>query len=179
MKRTLLYGLVLSLLSMSGYIASGQNVLKEKMEPTIMKYLVNAAPEYATMVKAINAAKLTETFEGPGPITMFAPSNKAFEVMPAGTLDNLLKPELIDSLQNMLTYHVIAGSWTVSELEQQIRQSGGEFFIPTIGERGKLSFVLENNKVMVKDLQGFKTPLGIPAKEQNGLVYGLDKLLLP
>lgn len=179
MYRKLLFSLVFSLCAGSFLPVQAQSVLKEKLPPTIYKYLITAAPEFATMVKAINAVRLDETFSGPGPVTMFAPTNKAFEGLPAGTVDSWLQPDMSDSLQKILTYHVIAGSWTVSELEQKIRESGGEFFIPTIGEGGKLSFVLENNKVLVKDVHGFKTILGIPSKEQNGLVYSMDKLLLP
>jgi uncharacterized surface protein with fasciclin (FAS1) repeats len=179
MKRILLYSLVFSLFFAAINIADAQNVTKEKLPPSIFKYLVTAAPEHSIMVKAINAAKLESTFEGPGPITVFAPTNKAFDILAAGSIEQLLKPEMIDSLQKILTNHIIAGSWTASELEQKIREAGGEFFVPTIGEAGKLSFMLENNRVVVKDVHGFKTPLGIPSKQQNGLVYRLDKLLLP
>jgi uncharacterized surface protein with fasciclin (FAS1) repeats len=179
MKRVLIYGLVFSFLFAAFNPATAQTVTKDKMPPSILKYLVTAAPEYSTMIKGINAARLEKTFEGPGPITVFAPTNKAFDVLAAGSVDQLLKPEMIDSLQKILTNHIIAGSWTTSELEQQIRQAGGEFFVPTIGEAGKLSFMLENNKVVVKDVHGFKTILGIPSKQPNGLVYSLDKLLMP
>lgn len=157
--------------------ATAQTVLKEKMPPTIMKYLVDRSPEYSTMVKAINAARLTETFEGPGPMTVFAPLNKAFEVLPAGTLDTWLKPEMMDSLQKVLTYHTVAGSWPVKDLMQKIKEAGGEFFIPTVGEPGKVSFVLENGQVMIKDQRGFKSVLGMPVTEQNGIVYSIDKVL--
>ncbi|WP_118951811.1 fasciclin domain-containing protein [Taibaiella helva] len=157
---------------------AAQSVLKEKMPPTIMKYLVDMSPEYATMVKTINAARLTETFEGPGPMTVFAPRNRAFDILPAGTVDNWLKPEMMDSLQKVLTYHTVAGNWPLSDLQQKIKEAGGEFFLPTIGAPGKLSFVMENGKVMVKDQRGFKTILETPVAEQNGLVYSLDKLLL-
>ncbi|MFA6059515.1 MAG: fasciclin domain-containing protein [Taibaiella sp.] len=179
MKRVLIYGLVFSFFFAAINPAGAQNVTKEKLPPSIFKYLVTAAPEYSIMVKAINAAKLESTFEGPGPITVFAPVNKAFDILAAGSVEQLLKPEMIDSLQKILTNHIIAGSWTASELEQKIREAGGEFFVPTIGEAGKLSFMLENNKVVVKDAHGFKTELGIPSKQENGLVYRLDKLLLP
>lgn len=179
MKRFLIYAFLLPVLGVTAFQANAQSVLKEKMAPSIMNYLVTAAPNYSTMVRAINTSRLEATFTASGPITVFAPSNKAFEVLPAGTVDNWLKPEMMDSLQKILTYHVIAGSWAPSELERKIREAGGEFFMPTIGQGGKLSFLLENNKVVVKDLHGFKTVLGVPAKEPNGLVYNMDKLLLP
>jgi uncharacterized surface protein with fasciclin (FAS1) repeats len=155
-----------------------QSIVKEQKAPTIVKYLVDASPEYSTMVKALNTADLTETLEGPGPFTLFAPSNKAFDVLPAGTVDNWLKPEWIDSLQKILTYHVISGTFTLAELEQKIKESGGEFVIPVIGESGKLSFVKEGSAIMIKDAQGFKSPLGAPVIRNNGLVYAIDKILL-
>jgi uncharacterized surface protein with fasciclin (FAS1) repeats len=179
MKRLLMFSLALSGLFLQGSSVHGQSVLKEKMAPSILNYLVTAAPEYSIMVKAINTARLETTFTSSGPITVFAPSNKAFDVLPAGTVDNWLKPEMTDSLKKILTYHVISGSWTTSELKRKIRESGGEFFVPTLGEGGRLSFMLENNMVVVKDAKGFKTVLGVPSQQPNGLVYGLDKLLLP
>jgi uncharacterized surface protein with fasciclin (FAS1) repeats len=158
--------------------AGAQSVLKEQKEPTIMKYLVDSAPEYAIMVKLANASRLTETFEGPGPMTMFAPVNKAFEVMPAGTVDNLLKPEMIDSLKRTLTSHVIAGNWPLKDLEQKIKEAGGEFEVPAVGGSGKLTFVMEQGRVVLKDQRGYKTPLGQPVITQNGMVYRIDKILL-
>ncbi len=158
---------------------AAQNVLKEPKAPTIMKYLVDASPQYSTLVKAINAADLTETMEQPGPMTLFAPSNKAFEILPAGTVENWLKPETIDSLQKVLTYHVIAGNWPISDLEQKIKEAGGEFFMPTIGEGGQISFMMEGGRVVVKDKHGFKSQLLAPVTKPNGMVYAIDKLLLP
>lgn len=158
--------------------AGAQNVLKEKKPPTIMKYLVDAAPEFSTLVKSINTARLTETFQAEGPVTVFAPRNAAFEILPEGTVDNWLKPQMADSLQKMLTYHVVAGRWPPGDLKQQIKEAGGEFFLPTVGG-GRISFILENDRVTVKDAHGFKTPLGIPIIETNGLIYPMNKLLLP
>ena len=94
MKRILIYGLVFSFLFAAFSSAHAQTVTKDKMPPGILKYLVMAAPEYSIMVKAINAARLEKTFEGPGPITVFAPTNKAFDVLAAGSIEQLLKPEI-------------------------------------------------------------------------------------
>ncbi len=178
MKRNLLLLGIVSLLWAAVLPVAAQSVLKEQKEPTIMKYLVDASPEYATMVKLANASRLAETFEGPGPVTMFAPLNKAFDVLPAGTVDNLLKPEMIDSLKRVLTSHVIAGNWPIKDLEQKIKESGGAFEVPTVGGSGKLFFVMEQGRVAVKDQKGFKTLLDQPAITQNGMVYRIDKILL-
>lgn len=177
MKRSVLQFVAILLLGLAVYPAFAQSVLKEKKSPTIMKFLVDASPEYTTMVKLINAARLTETLESPGPVTMFAPVNKAFDVFAAGTVENWQKPEMIDSVKRMLTYHVIAGNWTINDLEQQIKAAGGEFEVPTIGA-GKLFFVKEHGSVMVKDQRGFKTALGVPVVQPNGTVYRMDKILL-
>lgn len=158
---------------------NAQSVLKEKMPPTIMKYLVDASPEFSTLVKLVNTARLTETLQGEGPVTIFAPRNAAFEILPDGTLDNWMKTEMGDSLQKMLTYQVVAGKWPPADLRQKIKESGGEFFLPTIGQGGRISFIIENDRVVVKDAHGFKTPLGIPIVETNGMVYPMNKLLLP
>lgn len=167
------------LLACSCFSGSAQTVLKEEMPPTIMKYLVGAAPEFSTLVKSLNAAKLDATLQTAGPVTFFAPRNAAFGILPQGTVDNWLKPEMIDSLQSVLTYHVVAGNWPLSDLKQKIAEAGGEFFLPTLGgNAGKISFILENGQVSVKDGHGFKTPLGLPVALPNGLVYPMNKLLL-
>jgi len=158
--------------------AVAQDVLKAEQPPSIMKYLIGQAPEYSVMVKALNTSGLDENFSGPGPITLFAPRNKAFDVLPAGTVDNWLKPEQKDSLKKILTYHAVAGNWPLKDLEQQIKASGGEFFLATLGEGGRVSFVLVGGKVAIKDKQGFKTVLETPAAAPNGMIYSIDKLLL-
>jgi len=175
--RSLLFVAIISF-SVSN-IASAQNLIKTAKPPTLMSYMVEAYPEYTNVVKAINTARLEETFEGKGPVTVFAPVNKAFEAFPAGTLDNWLKPESKDSLKKILTYHVVSGTWDITNLAQKVKEGGGEFSMPTLGEGGRLSFILENGQVAVKDARGFKTILAAPVKRDNGLLYSLDKLLLP
>lgn len=176
MKPVLLIAVIIGCLT-GTTVATAQSVLKEKQIPSIMKHLVESAPEYATMVKLLNTADLAETLEGPGPMTLFTPDNKAFETLPAGTVRNWEKPEMKDSLQKILTYHVVAGNWPLADIIKNIKQAGGEFVLPTIGEPGKLSFVLEDGRVMVKDSRGFKSALGVPVTEQNGMAYHIDKVL--
>lgn len=159
--------------------SQAQDLSKTPKNPTIMNFLVESYPQFTTLVKAVNTARLELTFENPGPVTVFAPSNKAFEIMPAGTVDNWLKPEMSDSLKKVLTYHVITGSWNQADLLQKIKEGGGTLSIPTIGEGGKLTFTLEAGRVAVKDNHGFTTVLGTPVQRYNGLVYVIDKLLLP
>ncbi len=146
---------------------------------TVMEYLIQSSPEYATLVKSINAAALEKTFGGAGSYTVFAPTNKAFEALPPGMLDFLLKPENIDSLQKILTYHVISGPQTIAELHQKIKEAGGEYSSPTIGEGGKVSFIVEGNNVVIKDDKGFREILMQPVRTTNGIVYRIEKILIP
>ena len=146
---------------------------------TVMEHLIQSSPEYSTLVKAINAAALEKTFNGSGSYTVFAPTNKAFEALPVGMLDFLLKPENIDSLQKVLTYHIISGPQTIAELHQKIKEAGGEYSSPTIGEGGNVSFVVEGNNVVIKDAKNFKALLLQPTKTTNGIIYRIDKILIP
>ncbi len=159
--------------------AQTQAKLNAARNQTVMEFLIQSSPEYATLVKAINAAALEKTFNGQGSYTLFAPTNKAFESLAPGQLDFLLKPENIDSLQKILTYHVISGPQTVAEIHEKIKVAGGEYIAPTIGEGGKVSFMVEGNNVVIKDAHGFRAVLLPPVKTTNGIIYRMDKILLP
>jgi len=146
--------------------------------PTIMKYLVNSYPEYTLLVKAINAIEMNATFEANGPVTVFAPRNRAFREMRTWTINKLMKPEMRDSLKGMLTYMVVAGNWNTADLIQKIKEGGGSYSLPTIGGVGNLNFVLNGETVFVKDNRGNQFPLGAPVVTGTGMVYPVDKLLL-
>jgi uncharacterized surface protein with fasciclin (FAS1) repeats len=145
----------------------------------MMKYFVNAYPEYTTFVKAINAVELNSTFEDPGPVTVFAPVNRTFDNLPPGTIRNILKPEMRDSLKGIITYMVLAGKWRVSDLQQKIKEGGGSATLPTVGSMGMLTFTMNGNSVWIKDKRGTQIELGVPVIMQNGIVYPVDRLLLP
>ncbi|PSK89009.1 fasciclin domain-containing protein [Taibaiella chishuiensis] len=159
--------------------AQTQAKLNAARNQTVMAFLIQSSPEYATLVKSINAAALEKTFAGQGSYTVFAPTNKAFESLPPGQLDFLLKPENIDSLQKILTYHVISGPQTVAEIHEKIKQAGGEYTAPTIGEGGNVTFLVEGNNVVIKDAHGFRSVLLPPVKTTNGIIYRMDKILIP
>lgn len=170
---------VTGILNPSAISAQTKSAMDAARNQTVMEYLIQSSPEYATLVKAINAAALEKTFNGAGSYTFFAPTNKAFEALPAGTLDFLLKPENIDSLQKILTYHIISGPQTITELHEKIKVAGGEYSSPTIGEGGKVTFVVEGNNVVIKDAKNFRAVLLPPVKTTNGIVYRIDKILIP
>src|SRR5215813_2865888 len=98
----------------------------QEMFPTknIVQNAVNSA-DHTTLVAAVKAAGLVETLESPGPFTVFAPTNAAFSKLPAGAVDNLLQPENLDSLKKVLTYHVVAGRLSASDLKKKIKQGNG------------------------------------------------------
>src|SRR5580704_5456025 len=108
------------------------------MYPTknIVQNAVNSQ-DHTTLVAAVKAAGLVETLESPGPFTVFAPTNEAFAKLPAGTVDNLLKPENKEMLVKVLTYHVVAGRWSASDLTKQIKAGNGTAELTTV-EGGKL-----------------------------------------
>jgi uncharacterized surface protein with fasciclin (FAS1) repeats len=147
--------------------------------PTMMKYFVDSYPEFSILVKGINATQLNETFESGNPITVFAPVNRTFDNLPAGTIRDILQPQMRDSLKGVLTYMVIAGNWSLEQLQQKIKEGGGSFSVPTIGGMGKLSFVLDGSAVRVKDNRGTQMQLSAPVITKSGMVYVVDRLLLP
>lgn len=147
--------------------------------PSIMKYLVNSYPEYTILVKAINAAELNSTFESAGPVTVFAPVNKTFNNASASDMSSILEPQMRDSLKGMLTYIIVAGNWRKEDLIQKIKESGGSYSLPTVGGMGNISFVLNGETVSVKDNRGNQVPLGNPVMTNSGIVYAIDKMLLP
>ena len=103
-------------------IVGGQPMYPNK---DIIDNAVNSA-DHTTLVAAVKAAGLVDTLKGPGPFTVFAPTNEAFAKLPAGTVETLLKPENKDMLVKILTYHVVAGRISASDLKKQIRAGNGQ-----------------------------------------------------
>jgi len=167
-------------------VAAGDSVVAPAMPlppppppPTAMQYFVSSYPEFTVLVKAINATELNSTFETSGPVTVFAPVNRTFDNLPAGVIKDILQPQMRDSLKGVLTYMVIAGSWSLADLQQKIKEGGGTYSIPTIGGSGSLNFLLDGAAVRVKDSRGNQMQLSAPVVTRNGLVYIVDRLLLP
>src|SRR6202162_2902201 len=105
----------------------------QQMYPTknIVENAMNSS-DHTTLVAAVKAAGLVETLEGPGPFTVFAPTNEAFDKLPAGTVDTLLKPENKDTLTKILTYHVVAGKVSSKELVKMIKAGHGKAELKTV-----------------------------------------------
>src|ERR1700751_2697202 len=127
----------------------------KEMYPTknIVENAINSAV-HTTLVAEVKAAGLVDTLEGPGPFTVFAPTNEAFDKLPAGTVDSLLKPENKSLLTKVLTYHVVTGRLSSSDLLKKIRDGNGTAELTTV-EGGKLWVMLHDGKhIMLKDEKG-------------------------
>ena len=153
----------------------------QEMYPTknIIENAVNSA-DHTTLVAAVKAAGLVDTLEGPGPFTVFAPTNEAFAKLPAGTVDTLLKPENKAMLTKVLTYHVVAGRWSAADLKKQIKAGNGTAELTTV-EGGKLWASLhDGTHIMLKDEKGGTALVTIPnVFQSNGVIQVIDTVLMP
>jgi uncharacterized surface protein with fasciclin (FAS1) repeats len=144
----------------------------------IVENAVNSK-DHTTLVAAVKAGGLVDTLEGKGPFTVFAPTNEAFEKLPAGTVDTLLKPENKDQLDKVLTYHVVAGRVTSKELVKMIKAGGGKATLKTV-EGGTLTATMSNGKVMLTDEKGGMATVTIAdVYQSNGVIHVVDSVLLP
>lgn len=170
-------------LSATAMLAAGKNprVGGQEMFPTknIVENAMNSA-DHTTLVAAVKAAGLVETLEGPGPFTVFAPTNEAFAKLPAGTVDTLLKPENQDTLKKVLTYHVVAGKLSAADLMKQIKAGNGTAELTTV-EGGKLWASLHEGKhIMLKDEKGGTALVTIAdVNQSNGVIHVIDSVVMP
>ena len=135
--------------------------------------------DHTTLVAAVKAAGLAETLKGPGPFTVFAPTNEAFAALPAGTVDTLLKPENKGELTKVLTYHVVAAKADAAALTGMIQKDGGMHKITTV-EGETLTASIENGKVVITDAKGGKAVVTqADVYQSNGVIHVVDKVLLP
>ncbi|MGA7576137.1 MAG: fasciclin domain-containing protein [Terriglobales bacterium] len=153
----------------------------QEMYPTknIVENAVNSA-DHTTLVAAVKAAGLVETLEGPGPFTVFAPTNEAFNKLPAGTVDTLLKPENKATLTKVLTYHVVAGRLSSRDLLKKIKEGNGTAQLTTV-EGGKLWVTLHDGKhIELKDEKGGTAMVTIAnVFQSNGVIHVIDTVVMP
>ena len=150
------------------------------MYPTknIIENAVNSK-DHTTLVAAIKAAGLVDTLEGTGPFTVFAPTNEAFDKLPAGTVDTLLKPENKDQLKKILTYHVVAGKMTSKDIAKLIKKGNGKAELTTV-EGGKLTATMSGGKLMLTDEKGGMATVTIKdVIQSNGVIDVVDAVLMP
>jgi uncharacterized surface protein with fasciclin (FAS1) repeats len=144
----------------------------------IIENAVNSK-DHTTLVAAVTAAGLVETLEGPGPFTVFAPTNEAFAKLPASAVADLLKPENKATLVKVLTYHVVAGRVTAHDLIAMIKAGGGTATLTTV-EGEPLTAMLHHHSVVLTDAKGGKSMVTIPdVMQSNGVIHVVDSVLMP
>jgi uncharacterized surface protein with fasciclin (FAS1) repeats len=135
--------------------------------------------DHTTLVAAVKAAGLVDTLKGPGPFTVFAPTNASFTALPAGTVDTLLKPESKPALTKVLTYHVVPGRLDAAALKQQISAGGGKAMLKT-ASGGTLVAMASGNGIAISDEGGGSANVTIAdVLQSNGVIHVVDKVLLP
>lgn len=144
----------------------------------IIENAVNSA-DHTTLVAAVKAAGLVETLQGAGPFTVFAPVNSAFDMLPAGTVPTLLKPENKGTLTAVLTYHVVPGRLNSKALERLIKQGGGKAMLKTV-QGAELTLTMSGDKIKVMDAKGGAATITITnVNQSNGVIHVIDRVLLP
>jgi uncharacterized surface protein with fasciclin (FAS1) repeats len=144
----------------------------------IVENAVNSK-DHTTLVAAVKAAGLVETLQSAGPFTVFAPTNAAFDLLPKGTVDNLLKPESKSTLTGILTYHVVAGKVTAKDLMKLIKEGNGTAQLKTVAG-GMLTASMKGNKIVIKDESGGMSVVTIKdVNQSNGVIHVVDHVLLP
>ncbi len=150
------------------------------MYPTknIVQNAVNSK-DHTTLVAAVKAAGLVDTLSGPGPFTVFAPTNAAFGKLPAGTVETLVKPENKDTLTSILTYHVVAGRMTSVDIARAIKAGHGRAMLTTVNG-GMLTATMMGAKLMLTDAKGGKSMVTIAnVMQSNGVIHVVDTVLMP
>ena len=150
------------------------------MYPTrdIVDNAVNSK-DHTTLVAAVKAAGLVETLQGPGPFTVFAPTNKAFDKLPAGTVDALLKPAMKDKLVAVLTYHVLPGRYSIKDLWDASIKAKGKVTMKTV-EGEDLTFEFKGQQLTIWDAKGNASRVTTQnVFQSNGVIHVVDSVLLP
>ena len=182
-----------AVLLLSGILFSQFSMSQDKMEKE-KTVEVGGAPMYAskniidnavhskdhtTLVAAVKAAALVEVLQGKGPFTVFAPTNSAFEKLPAGTVETLLKAENKPLLATILTYHVVAGKLDVKELKKWIKKGNGSATLTTV-QGGSIWIMQTDGEWWVKDEKGNKARITISdVYQSNGVIHVVDTVLMP
>ena len=147
-------------------------------EKTIAENAPNAK-NLTTLVAAVKAAGLVETLNGPGPFTVFAPTNEAFAALPKGTVENLLKPENKEKLKQVLLYHVVPARATAEAAMKMVKDDGGSHMAKT-AEGESLTLKTSGSKLTVTDASGgTATVTQADVLQKNGVVHVIDKVLMP
>ena len=138
-----------------------------------------ANTDFSTLVAAVKAAGLVETLSSEGPFTVFAPNNAAFDKLPAGTVDGLLKPESLYKLKAVLTYHVVAGKFDAATVTEAITKGNGKYTVTTV-QGGTIVLSLKDGKVILTDATGATSTVVLAdVAASNGVIHAIDTVVMP
>ncbi len=162
--------------AMNEPMVGGQPMLPKK---DIVDNAVNSA-DHTTLVAAVKAAGLVDTLKGPGPFTVFAPTNGAFGALPSGTVDTLLKPENKAELTKVLTYHVVPGKLDAAALEKAIKAGHGTAALKTASGGTLWATMNGDRNIVLKDEKGAVASISTyDVYQANGVIHVIDHVLLP
>lgn len=168
-------------ISTTGFSQETVMVGGEQMYPKkdIVSNAVNSK-DHTTLVAAVKAAGLVETLQTAGPFTVFAPVNDAFENLPEGTVDFLIKPENKEQLTSILTYHVLSGKFDFNAISEKIKSNKGEAELKTVsGDIIKAKMNGSHNIVLIDEKGNVANISTYDVYQSNGVIHVLDKVLLP
>ena len=178
--RRFISGLGLAAILTTAAMAANPMVGGSEMFPTknIVENAMNSK-DHTTLVAAVAAAGLVDTLKGAGPFTVFAPTNAAFAALPAGTVENLLKPENKATLVKVLTCHVVGAKAMAADVMSMVKTDGGMHKVKTVGGC-ELTLKVDGDKVTVTDETGGVANVTIAdVAQSNGVIHVIDKVLLP
>lgn len=182
MKKTFLVALAAAVLAVTSFTAKAENPTVGGAAMYANKNIIQNAvnsKDHTTLVAAVKAAGLVDTLSGPGPFTVFAPTNEAFAALPAGTVDNLLKPENKATLVKVLTYHVVAGRLTAADLAAKVAAGGGKAKLKTV-EGEDITVSKDGDQWTITDAKGGTAHVTIgDVMQSNGVIHVIDSVLMP
>ncbi len=145
----------------------------------IVENAVNSR-DHTTLVAAVKAAGLVDTLEGPGPFTVFAPTNEAFKKLPPGTVESLVKPENKPTLTKILTYHVVPGRLSAQELADMVNKGGGKAMLKTVEGDGLTVMRMGNHHLTLTDDKGDVATITIAdVFQSNGVIHVVNSVMMP
>ena len=160
----------------TGFVLGSAFVLAQSKD--VVDIAIGSA-DHTTLVAAVKAADLVETLKGKGPFTVFAPTNTAFNKLPKGTVEGLLKPESKAALSSILTYHVVSGNLDATAVVAAIKANKGKAVLTTVNG-GKLTASMKGDKVILTDSKGgIATVTATDLTGSNGVVHVIDTVLMP
>lgn len=161
---------------MDQVMVGGQSMLRSR---DIIDNAMNSA-DHTTLVAAVRAANLVETLKGRGPFTVFAPTNAAFNMLPAGTIDSLVRPENRETLTKILTYHVVAGRLDANAIMRQIRAGNGTATLRTVSGGTLTAMMNGSRNIVLRDEKGNVANISTyDVMQSNGVIHVIDRVLMP